>query len=567
MSINILHVSDLHFGTNSQKDKESTRYNEDFVFSFISQFDKIKIDYLIVSGDVANKSATMEYNKALKFLNKVVDDLNIPKKNVIICMGNHDISWDALVKIEDSGKQEEDLYKEKNKYINFKKFYNNFYKDNNAQIQEFNTDPVFVTIHDDTHKILLLGVNTCFHESNKDKDHYGYIEKDAFNKYVKDLETKYKGFVRILVMHHNPSPLADEQHNVKNWRELNFSQIGSGLPCVVFCGHMHKSDGESTTYDNDENDTIHYISVGSLLKKSTIGKYNLYTINDNSTELKIKYYNYQEDTASCKQYWQEQTNIKAPTSVFLRKSIQNNDTWNVIASDVNKKRVQDLDDQTKTNHNKLDDVKSKKSILDIIKDQELYYSGHFHWDTDNKGENSKFKSHGYIDINYLVSHNEALETIISLFKTKIEEITSKITLGNIAMVSIGLECDVIGARLSVLFPKFGFSYIPLKHKENDHNDVEKEIGLTDYDTVILIKDITFDADEAIEIIEERFKDKNVYLISLFYCGKKEKKNEILSGVENAHFYSLIDDIEIPQCDMSESECPIIKNKLQTIYRC
>lgn len=197
----------------------------------------------------------------------------------------------------------------------------------------------------------------------------------------------------------------------------------------------------------------------------------------------------------------------------------------------------------------------------------MFYSGHFHWDTDGNGQNSKFRSHGYIDINYLVSHNVSLEIITRLYKEKINDIQEKTKPDKTIMVSIGLECCVIGARLSVLFPDIGFSYIPRKNNVNDHITIEDKIGLSDYNTVILIKDITFDANEAIEIIKERFENKNIHLISLFYCGKKDEKNEILSGIENAHFHSLIDDIEIPRCDVPESECPIIKNKLQTIYRC
>ena len=557
MSINILHISDLHFGTKKNEDK--TRYSKNFVKEFIGEFSNTQIDYLIVSGDISNESKKMEYDEASEFLNKVVTDLKIPKRKVLICMGNHDISWRILEDIEDEGGT--DLYKRKEKYTNFEKFYNDFY---NEEGRRFKTDSIFVEIPDDSQQILFLGVNTCYRESNHKEDHYGCIDKSSFETYLYNMNSKYKGYVKCLVMHHNPMDLADEEHNFKNWREIDHS--GLGYPFVVFCGHIHSSDGESQVF-SDDDDAIHYISVGSLLQSSTIGRYNLYTINEDSTKLEIKYFNYEERTAANKHYWQPQDKTKAIKSVCLRKPVQKNNAWNDLASDDSKRIEQNLDSQTKKGSGKPNIIKPAKSILDEIKDNQLYYSGHFHWDTDGNGENSKFRSHGYIDINYLVSHIESLETITQLFKEKINEIQEKTKLDKTIMVSIGLECSVIGARLSVLFPEFGYSYIPRKHKANDHIDIENEIGFSDYNTVVLIKDITFDADESIEIIEKRFKNKSIHLISLFYCGKKDKKKEILSGIENARFYSLIDDIEIPRCEVSESDCPIIKNNLQTIYRC
>lgn len=567
MSLNILHISDLHFGTNSVKDQQSTRYCDTFESSFIRELKGKKINYLIVTGDIANSSKTMEYEKANAFLDKVVKALSISKEKVLICMGNHDISWDILRSIEDeSGVPVENLYKEKRKYDNFERFYNNFYKEDDKQIRQFKIDPIFVEIPDDIHRILFLGVNTCYHESDQDRDHFGYVEKDGFEKTIRELDPKYKDYYKCLVMHHNPKDLGNEKHNFENWRSIVKDGLGSSF--VVFCGHIHGSDGESEVRSDTE--VIHYISVGSLLKKSVSekvnAKFNLYSIPDDSSQIEITYFNLEEDSSPDKWYWQDQNKCKSITKVLLRQPEKEIDVLDVVMSDNNEKTKQELEHKQKQVIKASVDI-TPTSILDEIRNHQLYYSGHFHWDTDGNGENSKFKSHGYIDINYLVSHIESLETITQLFKEKMDEIQEKTKFDKTIMVSIGLECSVIGARLSVLFPDFGFSYIPRKHKASDHIDIENEIGFSDYDTVVLIKDITFDADESIDIIEKRFKNKNIHLVSLFYCGKKDKKKEILSGVENAHFYSLIDDIEIPRCDVSESECPIIKNKLQTIYRC
>ena len=564
MSLNILHISDLHFVTEADKDK--SRYSESFVEDFINEFKgETNIDYLIVTGDIADKSKKEEYNTASKFLEKVTMELHIPKKKVLICMGNHDVFWRKLEDIADK-KGKKDLHLRKEKYINFKKFYNDFYKEKGKQIRKFKTNSIFVEIPDDNHKILFLGVNTCYRESNQENDHHGCVDKGNFEKDIRGLNVKYKDYLKCLVMHHNPKDLAKEKHDFLNWREaIEGVRSNLGSSFIVLCGHIHSSDGESEI-KSDEGDTIHYISAGSLLQRKTKGKCNLYTINDDSSKLKIKYFNYEEETG--KPYWQPQGNTTSRKEVVLCPVVRQNDTWNDLSSDNDEKIKQELiRSQKRCQQDQNEFNNTKKSILDEIIDHQLYYSGHFHWDTDIKGENSKFKSHGYIDINYLVSHVDSLETIIQLYKDKIEEIQKKNTFNKTLMISIGLECNVIGARLSVLFPEFDYSYIPRKREKKDHNDVEDKIGFSDYSSVVLIKDITFDAEEVAEIIEERFPQKSIHVISLFYCGKKEQKEELLSSIENAHFHSLIDDIKIPQCDMPESECPIINNKLQTIYRC
>ena len=134
-----------------------------------------------------------------------------------------------------------------------------------------------------------------------------------------------------------------------------------------------------------------------------------------------------------------------------------------------------------------------------------------------------------------------------------------------------MECNVIGARLSIIFPNFDFSYLTKKYKAKDYNDIEGVIGknIEDYNTIILIKDIMVKKSEGdtVEIIRDRFYGRNVHLISLFYCGDSEE-NDALKSIDKVQFHPLIDDIKIPICNVQdEKECPIAKYKLQTIYKC
>ena len=91
----ILHISDLHFSSNI----DITRFDNNFQNKFIETLKAItdfKIKYLVITGDIANLSDETEYNTAKTFLDVIVSSLDINKMNVIICPGNHDISYPEL---------------------------------------------------------------------------------------------------------------------------------------------------------------------------------------------------------------------------------------------------------------------------------------------------------------------------------------------------------------------------------------------------------------------------------------------------------------------------------------
>jgi orotate phosphoribosyltransferase len=300
---------------------------------------------------------------------------------------------------------------------------------------------------------------------------------------------------------------------------------------------------------------VYYFSTGSLLNTEYKGRsFNLYEINNNT----ITYFFHAHLDTMKDPYWD-----KIEDGII---TIEEQDVSKNITTKVDEEEKEEFPGDNKQDED-------KQLLIEYIGRHKLYYSDHFHWNTNENTGKSDIKTHGYIDINYLVSHNESLESITRLFRTKIDDIKNQFgeKLGKTIMVSIGMECIVIGARLSVLYPEYDFSYIPRRRKADDHNDIEQRIGLNidDYDTIILIKDIIVQTaeSETKAIIRENYYGKNIHLISLFYCGKEKDKKEILNDIENAHFYSLIDDIKIPVCEMIESKCPIIKNKLQTIYRC
>lgn len=562
----ILHISDLHFVTNSEI--SSTRFDERFCDQFINTTLHQGIKYLVVTGDISNKAREKEYEKALAFLNKVVDKLKLDKKNVMLCLGNHDISWrelDDIIYNEDiSEEDKKEIHKREEKYRYFKEFYNKFY--NNSK--EFcGKTAIFDKIIDTQDRIIILGVNTCYKESHHKEDHIGFIEKLSFEYELSNIEfnNKYKDYGKILVMHHNPKDLAEERsHNINNWKDLNKNSIG--YPYVVLCGHIHGQDGESV--ETEEGAKIYYISTSSLMqKKSSTNSFNIYNCIE-SEEINIKYFALQDKENNEKYYWQELTNKKCIKTIQFRKKsniqIEKPDVFDITDCDNDISKGQKLSEHI-SNLNDLKKTKnqdnSTNKLIELIKERNLFKSGHFHW-------KNGFRSHGFIDTNNLVSHKDSLEVITEQFY---RQISSKYddNFTDTIMIAVGIECNVIGARLSALFD-CDYSFIPEPTEDKHFTDIESKIESGKHKKIILLKDIIFTAEHSKALLEkDGIKNKEVCIVSLFYCGDKKEKDNIFSEYPNVSYISICDDITINQCNYSREDslnkCPIYTHKLETIY--
>lgn len=555
----ILHISDLHFVQMVYNDKLSL-YNIDYenrLLTYLNskQNKNFQIKYLVVSGDIADKSTPSEYQRAIEFLNKIVTELKIEKKNVVICPGNHDVSRSNLDDAIEA-RRITDLSRihllQEEKFEHFKGFFDVFFEgDKSFDVNKSVVD--FLIDEDD--KIIFLSLNSCYHESNQKDDHFGYINKETFSEELEALElSRYPEYAKILVMHHNPQELSEITHTLKNWKEINsFTQ-----KCfkTILCGHIHDSDSIGVIKNKQVGDGEYYLSVGSLLKKNVENSFNLiYRENNTDTKAKVEYYQY---LIKKNPFWQQLTESDAlnevtvyePQTPVLIPSIGLD-----IGSDVFSSIVPDIHQNPKSNFST---DSSLDRLLDIVQQKKLFKSGHFHWSRD-------FKSHGIIDVNYLMSDNYALELITSLFYKKITnlDITSS---EKTIILGIGIEGNIVGARLSVLFPKFSYSFIPTHDKKN-FTELEKALKDNAYETVIIIKDIIFEADSIkgeLESIAER-GTKNIYIISLFYCGLKDKEINLFEE-KNINHLSICNKIKINKCTHDCTEkCAIEEYRLDNIY--
>ena len=553
----ILHISDLHFGGEIKYDKINFK-NSFFECLESCVKDKIKIKYLIISGDVANSGEPKEYILAAEFIQMIINKLELDKKNVLICPGNHDVSWtDLKMERRSNYINAPKAHEQHNiKFKIFKEFYDTLF--NGEKIFE-PKDAIFDKIINDDDNLLICGVNSCYRESDLKEDHMGYISESIVSE-MEFLE-EYESLNKLMVMHHNPKDLGTEGHDLTNWKELR-DVITKYFPTIL-CGHIHQSDGEGLiTHD----EYVYYVSVGSLTKKDIPSTFNLYIISPDETKGKICYYQYMDENTD-KVYWQDMTSKRSIHEFTIRNEKQqidslctnttSNNNWEGYSKKWEETSREGLNTKVIENN---DDVLKEKifNLITYVQKYNLFKSGHFHW-------NDNFRTHGLIDINFLVSRKEPLEYIVKMFYNKIKAENIDVQ-NNVMMIAIGIECNIIGARLSVLFPNYHYSFIPDPDKK-EYSDVEKEIKEGNFKNIILLKDIIFEAKSTKKLFGDlKIIDKNIYVFSLFYCGKKTKEKNIFGTVNIIHS-SICNEIEIPKCQYSsgKEKCPIAEYKLEQIY--
>ncbi|ESA36637.1 ntpase (nacht family) [Leptolyngbya sp. Heron Island J] len=87
--VNILHLSDLHFGTQD----DAKRWYTQIATDLRQDLKCDKLNALIISGDIANRSSPEEYEAARKFIVDLVISFRLKWPEVICVPGNHDLNW------------------------------------------------------------------------------------------------------------------------------------------------------------------------------------------------------------------------------------------------------------------------------------------------------------------------------------------------------------------------------------------------------------------------------------------------------------------------------------------
>lgn len=228
-----LQISDLHIF-------DCTDWNL-MIAAYEKLAKKIKPDFLVITGDYRHKVYCPEYDRALKFLNQIVDILGLSKDDVFMVPGNHDaddfhlrhliikeinekcvVNADAYIEHMDKG-HDYNLGKAFEQYDDFvRKFYEEEINDERV------TNPSGVWCVAWKNKLNILALNTSLISDGK-RDHMEIADIKALS----EISVRH-GIPTIVLAHHALSDLT-ESHQIRIKRILTDINARAYL-----CGDKHQ---------------------------------------------------------------------------------------------------------------------------------------------------------------------------------------------------------------------------------------------------------------------------------------------------------------------------------------
>ncbi len=291
-SARILHISDLHIRTI----EDAGTWCGQLVDDLKIELDCHRLDALILSGDIADKSLPGEYAAAAQFLNRICEDFRLAPSGVVLVPGNHDLNWDLSMKgyklkyrKDHKGKLKEGCFIESGEDIiqvrdevEYKQrfsHFSNFYQAVKGEPYPLDYESQGTLHHFPEHNLLILGLNSAWNLDYHFKDRAGVHPGAVNDALIRINKTEaYMDCLKFAVWHHPlNSPFEDRIKDAGFMQRL----AQSGFR-VVLHGHIHKADSGLYRYGvTEDGRRIHIVGAGTFgapVKKWTPGhplQYNL----------------------------------------------------------------------------------------------------------------------------------------------------------------------------------------------------------------------------------------------------------------------------------------------------
>ncbi len=297
--IHLLHLSDLHFGDDAFAGVCRAQLETDLIQDLRIR----RLEYLILSGDIAHHSIEKEYDAAFAMVNGLVKRFGLDASRVVVIPGNHDVNWDKseeaypfvpkrklpsplqaerCIPAGEAGAllRDDALYRERFAYFNTH-FYRRVYSGQDYP-PESADQALFVERPED--RILFLGLNSCWQLDHNFRDRAS-IHLPALSKVLDRLQDgRYEGWLKIAVWHH---PVAGQQPINDEFMQLlavHGFQVGMH-------GHIHEAIQGLHHYD--ERRDIRIIGAGTFgapAKEQVTGiplQYNLLTFDPRTGDMTV----------------------------------------------------------------------------------------------------------------------------------------------------------------------------------------------------------------------------------------------------------------------------------------
>jgi TIR- and PNP-associating SLOG family/Calcineurin-like phosphoesterase/CHAT domain len=298
--IRILHLSDIHLGTVEQ----ANRYFSQLATDLTQNLNIKQLNYLVISGDIANRSTEEEYDAAFNLVDKLVKRYGLDPNRVVIVPGNHDLNWDlseaaypfvAKRKLPnplpegryiEAGSAGALICDEAEYQQRFTYFSDRFYKKVYGKPYPLEYDQQAILHPCPQDKILFLALNSCWEIDHHYRDRAGIHPNAIANAVDQILSENYDDWLKIAVWHH-PVNGSESMKNPAFLEQLAVHGFQLGIH-----GHIHEAKDENFQYDTKRG--LRIIAAGTFgapTHEQVTGiplQYNLLTLDPETGELTVE---------------------------------------------------------------------------------------------------------------------------------------------------------------------------------------------------------------------------------------------------------------------------------------
>lgn len=295
-TVDVLHLSDLHFADGSEANRWFNQIAEDLK----RELGCVRLNALVLSGDIGNHSEVKEYEAARQFIEHLGGEFGLAPQQVVMVPGNHDLSWPRSREAyrthrasDYKAELREGTYFREGNYLEVRD--EDAYKRRFEQFAEFYfkvTGEIYpvdyahqATLHHfQREELLFLGLNSSWKIDHHFSDRAD-IHPDALNLPLSRIRSNeaYDRCLKIAVWHHPLASSSDDRIRDHGFME-RLANAGFRL---ALHGHIHKAQNGLYRYDmtagGRQVDVISAGTFGAITKEWVPGyplQYNLLRISD-----------------------------------------------------------------------------------------------------------------------------------------------------------------------------------------------------------------------------------------------------------------------------------------------
>lgn len=248
-TINILHLSDLHFGMeDSDKKPTSFAYRKNALNQLLITLKGLdssdKPDIVVITGDITWRGTNFGFEQASVWIADLLVHLELSSNNLIICSGNHDINRDKTLGIKPPVNSEEsDLWLSVEHIENFSRPFDdfiNFTKKLNLPPLNINDKINHLVGYRDIENIRFVVLNSawfCRGNDDRGKLWIGLPQLQLMNS-NQIIKPSDDTILTVALVHHPSAWLHDEEQNTYENRPSSYRYLAERSH-LILSGHVH----------------------------------------------------------------------------------------------------------------------------------------------------------------------------------------------------------------------------------------------------------------------------------------------------------------------------------------